>query len=72
MSRLPCIFSACPAGCGAGGLGQRLAARVAPGGRRLGARAYLLLALIFTLGIWSDVGPFKLVAATEGKLFDIR
>jgi hypothetical protein len=49
-----------------------LAARVAPGGRRLGARAYLLLALIFTLGIWSDVGPFKLVAATEGKLFDIR
>ncbi|MGL4408649.1 MAG: CHASE2 domain-containing protein, partial [Zoogloea sp.] len=53
------------------GLGQRLAAWVAPGVRRLGARAYLLLALIFTLGIWSGLGPFKLVAATEGKLFDM-
>jgi adenylate cyclase len=39
--------------------------------RRLGARAYLVLAAIFSLLIISDTGVLNLVAAAETRLFDL-
>lgn len=38
--------------------------------RRLGARAYLLFALVFTVLIVADLGLLNLVAAADTKLFD--
>jgi CHASE2 domain-containing sensor protein len=38
--------------------------------RRLGARAYLVFALVFTLFIVADLGLLNLVAAADTKLFD--
>lgn len=38
--------------------------------RRLGARAYLLFALVFTLFIVADLGLLNMVAAADTKLFD--
>lgn len=39
--------------------------------RRLGARAYLLLAAVFSLLIVGDVGLLSLVSAAETRLFDL-
>ncbi|OHC66277.1 MAG: hypothetical protein A2040_18740 [Rhodocyclales bacterium GWA2_65_19] len=52
-------------------LGQRLRTRVMALVRRLGARAYLLLAAVFSLLIVADLGLLNLVSAAETRLFDL-
>ena len=51
-------------------LAQRAKDLLVRGVRRLGARAYLLFALVFTVVIVTDLGLLKWVASADTKLFD--